>query len=150
MYFRDLSAYEYGVPGPVPGVRNVGWLDAGHEFERGRVPGVIVERLRWLGTERRVAQRRGYHWCPFCRPRELDRTRPEFESGLSSAEIWVPDEEDGGYFAAPVLIVHYIAGHDYAPPDVFVRAVERLVIGAHMRDLDAESTKFIRERLSSQ
>ena len=41
---------------------------------------------------------------------------------LGSAEIRVVSDE-GQLYAAPNLIYHYVASHNYAPPSEFVRAV---------------------------
>ena len=38
-----------------------------------------------------------------------------------TSDVFVPG--DGFLYVAPTLIVHYVEGHQYAPPDEFVRAV---------------------------
>jgi hypothetical protein len=43
------------------------------------------------------------------------------EQRWGNGEIRVPG--DGVVFAAPVLIIHSIEGHDYLPPDQFLKAV---------------------------
>jgi hypothetical protein len=133
MYYPDLSVYEYNGR-PVPGVRNIGWLDVEHEFCSGSTSPEVLLRVRWLASERRVGQSRGYHVCPFCTGTQAER---------SSAEIWVPDPMTGGYFAGPELVGHYIDAHGYAPPRVFVDAVEQLGIGDAVPDLDAASDAFM-------
>ncbi len=126
----------------------MGWLDAHHAFERGHVSEEVLRRLRWLASERRVAQTRGYHSCPFCPSGEPAAPRTATDSALGSAEVWVPDDEEGRYFAAPVLVIHYIAAHQYAPPDVFMKALERLEIGTHVPDLDTARRNAINTRLN--
>jgi hypothetical protein len=135
MYYPDLSTYEYPHGRRIPGVRNVGWLDTTHDFPRGQVSQEVLARLRWLSSERRVAQTRGYHYCPFCPSSPID---PEH----GSAEIWVPDNRADGFFAAPELLVHYVAEHSYAPPGVFIEAVESLEVGECIPDLDRAALDF--------
>jgi hypothetical protein len=117
----------------------VGWLDADHAFDRRTIPEDVLLRLRWLASERRVAQTRGFHVCPFCPAPPLDEDA--YRTG--SAEIWVPDGQHG-YFAAPTLVVHYVAAHGYAPPHEFVKAIEHLEIGDRVPDLDGVRREMIR------
>ena len=44
------------------------------------------------------------------------------ETFLGSAEIRVQGKE-GKVYAAPTLIYHYVAAHDYDPPQEFVEAL---------------------------
>jgi hypothetical protein len=132
VYYPDLSVYEYNRR-PVPGVKNVGWLDTEHAFETGSLPSSTLIKIRWLASERRVCQSRGFHECPFC---VLEHEDADW-SRRSSAEIWVPDPDTGGFFAAPELVGHYVEAHGYLPPPVFVAAVDRLEIGDGVPDLDA-------------
>ena len=44
------------------------------------------------------------------------------ENSLGSAEIRVKGK-DGKVYAAPTLIYHYVAAHDYDPPKEFVEAL---------------------------
>ena len=127
MYFPDLSAYEY-LKGR-PAALNVGWLDPAHVFAQGEVPDGFVQRLRDI-ARRPVNQTRGFYVCPFCdfgpAAGNIDRAeqhRRRVEAGaLSSAEIRVVGR-DGGAYAAPILICHYVEKHGYRPPAEFVRAV---------------------------
>jgi len=121
-YFPDGSLYEYDeMPFSLPSVRNIGWLSAVHAFPQGPTSTSFLESLKWCACNCSTQQMRGTHTCEFC---DLDRI--EFEcrgrrAWYGSAEIWVPTE--GGYFAAPNLIVHYVEQHQYSPPPAFVSAI---------------------------
>jgi hypothetical protein len=114
-YFQDLSPYTYWLPASdgLPGIPeiNVGWLDAGHGFPQGDTAPELVEKLERLCRTSRRYQTRGSHPCPFCQD-------PEAES---SAEIRVAGK--GVVYAAPTLIAHYVAVHQYAPPPEFIDAL---------------------------
>jgi len=109
MYFADLTSYEY-LKRNEPATLNVGWLDAEHEFSKGKVPDTVIEHLKLL-AKKPTNQTRGFHLCPFC---EIGAT--------SSAEIRV-NGRNGKLYAAPVLICHYIEAHNYQPPQEFIEAV---------------------------
>jgi hypothetical protein len=48
-YFADLTPYAYGHR-MQPGVLHVGWLDAAHDFPRGKVSKVLVEKLKIMAS----------------------------------------------------------------------------------------------------
>jgi hypothetical protein len=135
-WYPDLSQYVYwlGVTGghePTSDALNVGWLDQGQPFPTADPAPEFVERLLYLCVRRRENVTRGWHLCQFC-PR-----RPDLEMHglpdpaevaidgerhfLGDAEIHVPGR--GVTYYAPNLIVHYVAEHQYAPPEEFVAAV---------------------------
>jgi hypothetical protein len=130
MHYPDLSSYEYYLKTPVESVRNIGWLDAAFEFNKGDVDQSLLERLESLissegSTDLHVNKIRGVHPCAVC------GERGPFEVGLNkvvlgSSELWIPDLVEGHYFAAPSLIYHYIRDHGYLPPIVFSEAVMRM------------------------
>jgi hypothetical protein len=126
MYSADLEPYTNYTPRPFPGVRRVGWLDVSHTFATGRTSTTIIEKIREFmrgGPEVNVHvnQLRGVHPCYFCGERfEAPDDRKLL---IGSSEIWIPDEA-GGYFAAPSMIIHYIAKHKYLLPEEFLRSVE--------------------------
>src|SRR5262245_51800934 len=148
MYYPDLSPYCYGETRTVPHVLNVGWLEFGHGFGTGDVDADVLAKLRYLAVQNSVRQMRGFHDCPFCGSRE---SRLDKASGvlLGSAEIWVP-RRDGGYFAAPDLLLHYIDEHRYLPPKEFLDAVSAMTEDALRRDLDAECQAALRSRRDSE
>lgn len=120
-YFPDWSAYSYCPGHARPDTYNVGWLDSGYEFPRGKVPSCFVERLR-IYCQCPVLKMRGFHVCNLCkRPRESTRI-PIYDGIVGNGEIRVFGVS-GTVFAAPVLILHYILAHRYLPPSEFVNAV---------------------------
>lgn len=129
MYFPDLSPYSYDGEED-PHVLNVGWLDAEHAFPTSEPNPAVVEGLKRLALTNERNVMRGWHDCRLCERESPIRvpyasaTRGEILLGHS--EIFVPDPDGGGY-AAPALVVHYIADHQYAPPLPFVQAVLRQV-----------------------
>jgi hypothetical protein len=110
-------------------VLNVGWLSREAPFSTGNV------RARMMPTLKRLARNplnmtRGYHFCEFCLadlPEGLGSGEMidvvAWAGARGSGEIWVPGEGGKVHYAAPVLIMHYIEVHEYAPPDDFCDAV---------------------------
>ncbi|WTX00916.1 hypothetical protein OG216_46650 (plasmid) [Streptomycetaceae bacterium NBC_01309] len=140
-YIADLSPYTYqddehvdvdgGVVVFVPRYPRiaVGWLAAGREISRGAVPSGFVEALIRIKKARRVNPMRGFHSCEFCPAPDPFDGWPETVYGgaslsLGNAEIRVPvPQAPRRMFAAPNLVIHYVIGHDYAPPQEFIDAV---------------------------
>jgi hypothetical protein len=145
-YFADLTPYVYGIADDIDAL-NVGWLDAVHSFDV-RAPSEELLDALWAFVRSPVAKTRGRHECELC-PRDADyderlrarmggprdlpwpedrrsrsiwASRHGVELQLGTAEMRAYGEGGGG-FAAPTLIYHYVAAHQYAPPDAFVRAV---------------------------
>ena len=153
-YYADLTPYAYGDADtdtlhydwgyvryhPEYERRNVGWLSAEHPFERGPVPDWFAGALLDVIGNPSVNRYRGLHTCEFCPPGEgraiLDpRPREGFivingveeplgPEYLAYHEIRVP-AGPGVMFAAPALVWHYVAAHEYRPPVEFVEAVRR-------------------------
>ena len=127
MYFPDLTHYVYGQTFPEPHILNVGWLSKGHPYQQGLSPDWLVGRLR-----NRLAQPvnlyRGKHACEFC-PEPPKKMLPGGIETFDYPEETVGNGEirvralDGKIYVAPALICHYIACHDYRPPQVFIEAV---------------------------
>ena len=69
---------------------------------------------------------RGYHQCEFCDEKSpISFSAPSTPNGsviLGHGEIHVRGD-DGTFYFAPALIIHYIANHHYWPPEVFQMAV---------------------------
>ena len=106
---------------------NVGWLSNEHPYERGISPEWLVSRLR-IRIASPVNLYRGKHACEFC-PKPPNKTLaggievPDYpEDTLGNGEIRVR-ALDGKIYVAPVLVCHYIACHEYLPPQVFIDAV---------------------------
>jgi hypothetical protein len=111
-YFEDLTPYTYFHPEEdPPGTVNIGWLDERYPFPAGETSEHFRQKLQSL-CEIRVKQTRGTLDCCFC----TGRDRPK-----SSSEMRVSGS--GRIYAAPSMVYHYVAAHDYRPPDEFIAAV---------------------------
>jgi len=124
MYLEDLSPY-INVKGEIePNVYAVGWLDQNHDFPKGEVSQVILERILELCFNP-VNPTRGWHQSPFVDHAPLGYA-VEYKGKhmlLGSAEIRVLGKK-GRIYAAPNLIYHYIKDCGYRPPDEFLEALE--------------------------
>jgi hypothetical protein len=121
MYFADLSGYSYTavrLPGDARVLVNVGWLDAGHDYRRGPVPHDVVTHLLRMASSYTVATR-GIHRCPFCKSR-VTMTVDGQDVCLGNAELRA--RRGDITYVAPSLLPHYIAAHDYKPPDEALEA----------------------------
>ncbi|WP_299193970.1 hypothetical protein [uncultured Erythrobacter sp.] len=147
-YFPDFAEYEYETPKPLRGVRTIGWLDAAHEFQKAHPSDEVLQRLQTVMSERvtsniHASLIRGTMPCPICGVRDY----PHPELLVGSTEIWLPDN-DGGYFAAPSMIYHFISAHNYAPPKEFLDALFGFEPASNFRaqkiseDLMAEAMGF--------
>jgi hypothetical protein len=124
MYFPDLSPYQYGNTDPIADIVNVGWLSETHAFPTGPADDRLIEALHTLVASP-VNLYRGHHHCEFCpKPalkedanglRLVDAAPGTFGTG----EIRVV-ATSGITYVAPVLILHYVVAHGYAPPPEFV------------------------------
>lgn len=130
VYYKDLSPYEYSADAAETGGRagsgafllNVGWLAERHEFPRGDVPEGFVEALPEM-AEDTVNVYRGMHFCDFCPTFQEARKNVRFRHVfIGRGEVHVRGGE-GRVYAAPALVVHYVADHGYQPPREFVDAV---------------------------
>lgn len=130
MYYEDLTPYEYGRNWPDfdPNLcaLNVGWLDQDHEFPKRATEAATLSCLLNQCLTKKRHTTRGFHHCPFCPTNKL----PIFVAiddrrvMLGSAEVWI-EKGDGGFYASPNLIYHYMASHQYRPPEEFLAAVLR-------------------------
>ena len=129
-FFPELSPNTYGRTEPDAQVLNVGRLAGGQPFARGSVSYPFFRTLLRL-SKSPVHLCRGTHVCPFCEPpRDIIAQDPHYYY------IWSQRREGNGeirvtglnrfIYVAPVLIVHYIAEHQYQPPEEFIDAVLRL------------------------
>ena len=132
MFIPDGARYpdQYGPTIP-PGVDalSVGWLDPSHPFSPGPTDDLFVERFFDACAKHATARTRGWHRCYFCTTCgkatvPVRVTRGAESVVLGDAEVRVV-AEDGSWFVAPTLALHYVVEHGYRPPDPFVRAVIR-------------------------
>lgn len=137
MHFEDLSLYTYGLSKPIEGVRNIGWLCKDIAYPTGGTMPHLVEALKRWAIVAEVNQMRGFEQCKLCpvlrgnNPGEIlagyMQTSTSWNNEklwLGASEIWIPDGQ-GGIFAAPSLIIHYVETHYYQPPMEFVEAALR-------------------------
>ena len=125
MYFADLSETDHGSCSSDWRRLNVGWLEKGHAFAKGRVQPEFVAALRRL-VAKPVCLTRGCHQCEFCQGNSAATTdggqgNPAHVEILGNGEIHVAGEQ-GIVYVAPVLIRHYVEAHGYLPPGPFIRA----------------------------
>jgi hypothetical protein len=133
-FFADLTPYTYSEshdpkgrwahdePWPGLPLLNVGWLDSSHPFQTGAPPDGLMAALTKL-AKMRIHQTRGYHHCELCILDMGDDAREAILQGLiarESAEFRVKGQ--GVMYAAPQLLTHYVAAHEYLPPAVFCEA----------------------------
>jgi hypothetical protein len=111
-HFEDLTPYTYFHPEEeAPGTANIGWLDRWHPFPTGETSAEFRSKLERL-CQNRVKRTRGFYSCDFCQGRD----KPH-----GSAEIRVAGKDR--VYAAPEMVYHYVAEHNYLPPEEFIRAV---------------------------
>jgi hypothetical protein len=107
-------------------LRAVGWLDPKHPFATGAVSAGTLERLvTFVRDPWQPVFFKGWHRCALCPPGDDPFTRFTWQQRavpIGVANLFIPG--DGFLWAAPSMIVHYIADHGYRPPDEFLAAVE--------------------------
>src|ERR1041385_8918419 len=122
-FIPDLSNYTYANSAFArPETKAVGWLALGHDFPR-MAPEEEVLDLLWQYCSISVALMRGGHDCEFCpsgSARRAERNGEERLLGVAEIRVF---SDDGRVYAPPTLIYHYVAGHHYKPPDVFLEAL---------------------------
>lgn len=115
-WFADLTPYTYS-GAPRRRTLNVGWLAAGQAFPTGTASVLFIERLKLVASMGHGGPHyMGTHTCDLC------------SNACGTGEIRAIGA-DGTRYAAPMMIVHYIADHDYAPPRAFIEAVLRVTLG---------------------
>jgi len=106
-YFPDLSRVEHSSG---PDTVLVGWLEQTHPYAQGETSREFRERLELLCSNTPLHEMfHGCHACEFC------------GRWVGWANIVVDGESCS--FVAPTLVWHYVAGHNYRPPEEFITAV---------------------------
>jgi hypothetical protein len=126
MYYPDLTPYSYLNREPDPNLLMIGWLDAEHDFPKGKTSENVLQKVLAL-CFRPVNPTRGIHPSPFL-PRSPSGYSVEYKGkrmGLGSAEIRVQGKSEK-FYAAPNLIYHYMKDCDYLPPQEFLDALESM------------------------
>ncbi|SRR6266404_6148375 len=128
MYYEDMSAYSFYLPFALSEVKNIGWLDAEHDFRKGAVDSEILDKLyrliiksELINTNVNVS--RGVHSCNVCGNENIILSTAE-KTILGRSEIWMPSGQEGQFFAAPSMVYHYIKDHHYLPPPEFISAID--------------------------
>jgi hypothetical protein len=114
-WFADQSVCDYfPFQGTIP-LRVIAWLDAEHDYPRGKTRREVWVKLKDLLKDPwQPLITCGFHPCNLCM----------FESeAKGERNLFVPG--DGFLYVCPELIVHYINAHGYAPPEDFCEAVLR-------------------------
>jgi hypothetical protein len=123
-YYPDLSPYVFGRASD-PKVVNIGWLSRDQPFPTAPPRPDLVDALMQCSLAP-VELYRGFHTCDLCADTGFEMMTIHYRGKrihLGNGEIRVSDIDTDLTFAAPTLIVHYVAQHSYAPPAPFVRAV---------------------------
>jgi hypothetical protein len=118
-YFKDLTVHTYTLHDQAePNVFNVGWL--GHPFfRRGRTTAEFRAKLQHL-CEHPIFLHGGFHQCPFCWRGWFGNYR--FWQRHGNGQIRVQGKT-GRWYAAPIMIHHYVTRHSYRPPKEFIATV---------------------------
>jgi len=135
MYFPDLTPYVYGRTEPRPDMLNVGWLSADQPFAKGAPDDRLVPALERLAASP-VNLDRGIHLCEFCPmpPVKINPINPQMRmiepppGTMGNGEIHVAGS-NGVTYVAPVLVLHYVAKHQYLPPQEFIEATIKAASG---------------------
>jgi hypothetical protein len=111
MFIADLSSDGYFAVGDF--IRTIGWLEAGHPYQRGSVPDEFLTSLKRHVTEAfQPVVFFGFHKCSLC---------PEGKQRSGCLNLLIPTPRL--LYVAPELVVHYIEDHGYRPPQEFIEAV---------------------------
>ncbi|PPK67433.1 hypothetical protein V5P93_005534 [Actinokineospora auranticolor] len=123
--YEDLTPYEYSkLRPPWRAAVNIGWLEPDAPYAVGPVEDGVVDMLVRLSHTHIANVTRGIYRCRFCGAFKLSLNVPEISGAstlLGHAEIHFKGH-DGTVYAAPSLIAHYVAEHDYSPPRQFIEA----------------------------
>lgn len=128
-YFKDLTPYSY-IQEDESNFLNVGWLDSRHKYRKGAVSEAFIEKLAWICVNVTLNRTPGIHKCSLCPPMDFGFHVINLEHEklvLGSAEIHVKGRE--ATYAAPDLLIHYVLGHEYRPPDDFIAGVLMIEAG---------------------
>jgi ribosomal protein L37E len=111
----DMKPYFYG-PHDTMGfiqIVNIGWLDARHPFPTAEHSPELLNRIKQRLSEiKEVNVTYSRHACEFC---GYDKE--------SSWEYHFYNPGTGLGYAAPSMFYHYMAVHNYAPPQEFIQAI---------------------------
>lgn len=121
---------------------NVGWLDNQHPFITGISSEIFLDKLFELCVTQRKNESRGFHACQICHtlkfssvtlkrkgqeikidlPDQMTMEKGGRKARIGSGEILVFNGK-GIIYVAPNMIYHYVAVHNYLPPQEYIHAV---------------------------
>lgn len=113
MRIKDLTPYTYTRKPILSNALAIGWLEGDDLINNvGKVHSELISILKKYEI---MNTKKGFHICEYC-----SEWAPTTSAG--NGEIWVFGN-DGKFYIAPYLIIHYIEKHDYKPPKEFSDAV---------------------------
>lgn len=123
-YYADETPYYDGQAAGTRPILAIGWLEAGHPYQRGPIAAEVVTALAALLVNPWApAYAGGFHDCAFCRisggPKGMSFDGMDISMG--STNLFVPGAT--ALYVAPSLILHYMDSHEYAPPAAFCQAI---------------------------
>jgi hypothetical protein len=148
--YRNESAESDDMMIVYPQILNVGWLDIGHRPTTGTASAEFTKKLKeliFLDMKNKDDRRSGVfndaqavkvhvmhmrgspHQCPYCskeislEPEQVQTYQGSRKMVLGLNELSIPSKDGKFFYAAPTLIYHYVAEHDYLPPQGFIDAV---------------------------
>ena len=129
MYFEDNTNYSHYLNTPIDVVWNVGWLERGKEYSKGKVDTDILSKFASILTatgnvDVHINRMRSLDSCALSGCNGIVVACQSMSVDLGGSEIWLPSVKKGEYFACPSLVYHYIQEHDYQPPAEFLMAIE--------------------------
>jgi hypothetical protein len=121
--YADFSRYCYFERYYREKTENIGWIDITKPYRKAPPAKEFLDRL-FEYAKISISLARGAHFCEICGPgvQFLGFGNDTEKLFLGMGEIRA-FAANGVIFAAPNLIYHYVAQHQYAPPDEFVKAV---------------------------
>ena len=111
MYYADLSTIPNSWHGSVLSGKAVGWLSCEYSYPKGKIASGFLERLSIFCCSSHIYYM-GSMKLPTC---------GDNRHCLGSGDILIFGP--GDVYIAPNMIYHYVADHDYLPPDEFIQAV---------------------------
>jgi hypothetical protein len=131
MHYADMSYYTHNLRDALVNVRNIGWLNSAATFPIGYVEPQLLDILKraFVGDGKCDAEavliRSAQHCCEICGATPGFVELAGKKKPLGASEIWIPGEE-GSFYAAPSLVIHYIETHGYLPPSEFLDALSKV------------------------
>ncbi len=121
MWFEDLTDCDYFSNLISQNSLAVGWLENGKPYQTGEAPETFIEKLYEFIKAKEITHAfLGVHECDLC-DIELPPGRLNIINGFGSKTTFVAYKNK--LYIFPDLIIHYINGHSYLPPEEFIDAV---------------------------